>query len=102
MILENGAIMTCAQARTTMAAVLGVLALLLGPQATAQPVTFKDVKIRLNRSDKDRRLVDKSVELAFDDGARQLTVKGYEKPVTISYDDVQKVVFDVTTHMRGG
>ncbi len=94
--------MTRAQARTTIAAVLVVLALLLGSQAAAQPVTFKDVKIRLNRGDKDRRLVDKSVDLVFDDSAKQLTVKGYEKPVTISYDDVEKAVFDVTTHMRGG
>ena len=74
----------------------------LSGAAAAQPVVFKDVKIRYNRSAKDRRLVDKSVDLIFDDSAKQVGVKGSEKPVTIAYDDVQKVVLDVTTHMRGG
>src|SRR5690349_19429626 len=68
----------------------------------AEPVVFKDVKIRFNRSESDRRLIDKSVELVFDDAERHLVVKSPDKPVTIPYDDVQKVVFDVTTHMRGG
>lgn len=69
--------------------------------AIAQPVVFKDLKIRANRSATDRRLVDKSAALTFDDSARLITVKS-GKPLTIRYDDVQKVVFDVTTHMRGG
>ena len=72
------------------------------PSGAADPVVFKDVKIRFNRSATDRRLVDKAVDLVFDDTARQITVKSSEKPVTIAYGDVRKVVFDVTTHMRGG
>jgi hypothetical protein len=59
------------------------------------------VKIRFNRSEGDRRLVDKSVDLTFDDTAHRLIVRGSEKEITIAYDDVRKVVFDVTTHMRG-
>ena len=36
--------------------------------AFAQPVVFKDVKLRSNRSATDRRLVDKGASLTFDDG----------------------------------
>src|SRR5258706_3950544 len=81
---------------------LALAALFTAAPAAADPVVFKDVKIRFNRSATDRRLVDKTVDLVFDDTARQLSVKSTEKPVTIAYDDVRKVVFDVTTHMRGG
>jgi hypothetical protein len=81
---------------------LGLVALFGAAQASAQPVIFKDAKIRFNRSAADRRLVDKAANLVFDDGTHHLTVKSSEKPVTIGYDDVRKVVFDVTTHMRGG
>ena len=68
----------------------------------AEPVVFKDVKIRFNRSESDRRLIDKSGDLVFDDTERRLVMKSSDKPVSIPYDDVQKVIFDVTTHMRGG
>lgn len=79
------------------AAMLGVgLAVALSAETVV-----KGVKIRFNRSDSDRRLVDKSVDLAFDDSAHRLIVKRSEKEITIAYDDVRKVVFDVTTHMRG-
>jgi hypothetical protein len=70
--------------------------------ALSAETVVKGVKIRFNRSDHDRRLVDKSVNLTFDDKAHQLIAKGLEKEVTIAYGDVRKVVFDVTTHMRGG
>ena len=62
----------------------------------------KGIKIRFNRGEHDKRLVDKSVDLTFNDTAHRLIAKGFEKGVTIAYDDVRKVVFDVTTHMRGG
>jgi len=71
-------------------------------EAVAQPAVFKDVKIRANRSDADRRLVDKDASLTFDDGARRLTVTSSGPSLSIPYDDVRRVVFDVTTHMRGG
>lgn len=88
--------------RTTSLLALGLAVLLTAAPSAADHVVFKDVKIRFNRSATDRRLVDKTVDLVFDDTARQVTVKSSEKPVTIAYDDVRKVVFDVTTHMRGG
>ena len=79
-----------------------MLAIGLAVALSAEPVVFKGVKIRFNRSVSDRRLVDKSVDLTFDDTAHRLIVRGSEKEVTIAYDDVRRVVFDVTTHMRGG
>src|ERR1035438_5016118 len=74
-----------------------MLAIGLAVALSAETVV-KGVKIRFNRSEHDRRLVDKSVDLTFDDTARRLIAKGFEKEVTIAYDDVRKVVFDVTTH----
>ena len=78
-----------------------VLSFGLAATVSADPVVFKNVKIRVNRSESDRRLVDKSVDLTFNDTARRLIVKGSENEITIAYDGVRKVVFDVTTHMRG-
>jgi len=88
--------------RVTVLAVGLAVLFTAAPSGAADPVVFKDVKIRFNRSATDRRLVDKTVDLVFNDTARQLTVKSAEKAVTIAYGDVRKVVFDVTTHMRGG
>ncbi len=82
--------------------VLGLVVAFTAAPSAAAPVVFKDVKIRFNRSATDRRLIDKTVDLVFDDAARQIAVKSSEKPVTIAYADVGKVVFDVTAHMRGG
>ena len=81
---------------------VGLLCLLSTAQTVAQPTLFKDVKLRSSRSATDRRLVDKSATLSFDDSAKQLIVKSSGKPVTIAYGDVSKGIFDVTTHMRGG
>jgi hypothetical protein len=91
--------------KSTLGLALGLAVLLTAAQSGTDPgipLVFKGVKIRFNRSATDRRLVDKTVELIFDDTGRQISVKSSERPVTIAYDDVRKVVFDVTTHMRGG
>jgi hypothetical protein len=69
---------------------------------SAQQVTFDKVKARFSKSAKDRRLVDKSADLIFDDTARKLTVRCVQHPLDIGYDAVQRVVFDVSHHMRGG
>jgi hypothetical protein len=70
----------------------------------AQRTVFKEVKIRRHRSSKKRVLVDKFGTLTFDDSARKLTFQAEEAGdhIEISYDDVQKIVFEITTHMRGG
>jgi len=68
----------------------------------AQQTTFNKVKTRFFKSDSDRRMVDKDAELVFDDAARRLIVRNGDRPLNIGYDDVQKIVFDVSYHMRGG
>ena len=67
-----------------------------------QVLTFQ-AKIHRSKSPTNRLLVDKLGGLDFDDGTRKLSFKS--KPgdtFQIPYDSVTKVVFDVTTHMRGG
>jgi len=68
----------------------------------AQQATFNKVKTRFFKSDSDRRMVDKDAELVFDDAQRRLIVRNGDRPLNIGYDDVQKIVFDVSYHMRGG
>jgi hypothetical protein len=60
------------------------------------------VKVRFSRSATDRRLVDNDAELFLYDSARKLVVNSEEHPLDISYDAVQRVIFDVSTRMRGG
>jgi len=67
-----------------------------------QEIVFNKVKTRFSKTDKDRRLRDKEADLIFDDGMRKLTVKNAENPLGLTYDEIQRVVFDVSTHMRGG
>lgn len=83
---------------------LTLLPVLAAPVASvwAQQNTFDKVKVRFNRSDKDRRLVDKDAVLVFDDVARKLTVRNEQRPLEVDYDSIDKVVFDVSHHMRGG
>jgi hypothetical protein len=76
--------------------------LALSGLARAQPVTFRDVKATFNKSPTDRQLVQRDVELIFDDQARKMIVKDQEHGLQVSNDDIQKVVFDSSTHMRGG
>ncbi len=69
----------------------------------AQQAPFSEsVKIRFSKSATDRRLVDKDATLVLDDSVRKLTVRNQEHPLDVGYGDVQKVVFDVSTRMRGG
>lgn len=70
--------------------------------AWAQPVVVEGVKVRFNRSATDRRLIDKGADLVFDEDARRLIVKSDDRPLNVAYDDIEKVVFDRSTHMRGG
>jgi hypothetical protein len=67
----------------------------------ASPSTFNKVKVRFSKPD-DRRMVDKDVDLSFNDSAKTLTTQGEHNPISVGYGDVQKVVFDVSRHMRGG
>jgi len=71
--------------------------------------TFSHVKIHRHRSAKNRVLVDKLGKLTFDDANRKFTFEKtvddkFDEPerVEVGYESVTKVVFEVTTHMRGG
>ena len=68
----------------------------------AAPAPVKDVKVAFNKSATDRELVEQDAELTIDDQARKVAVKHKEHPLDVAFDDVQKVVFDTSTHMRGG
>jgi hypothetical protein len=83
--------------------ILAVCVFFLGLSSLAgtEPTTFDGVKTRFSRSDTDRRLIDKDAKLILDDGAQKLTVKNDERPLEVSYNDIQKVVFDLSTRRRG-
>ena len=60
-------------------------------------------KIRRHRSPEKRVLVDKVGTLTFDDSARRLIFEDEDGDhLDIGYDEIGKVVFEVTSHMRGG
>lgn len=67
-----------------------------------QQTVFEKIKTRFSKGPDDRRLVDKDAVLILDDAGRKLIVRNEDKPLSVGYDDIQKVVFDVSTHMRGG
>src|SRR5436305_11304184 len=67
-----------------------------------QPLTFQ-AKIHRCKSAQNRLLVDKLGTLSFDENSRKLSFKSDARDnFEIRYDAVTKIVFDVTTHMRGG
>lgn len=79
------------------------LACLSASGLSAQQTVFKDVKIHRHRSADKRVLVDKFGTLTFDDSARRLVFKSVAgDDIDIGYEDIEKVVFEITTHMRGG
>jgi hypothetical protein len=63
--------------------------------------TFENVSVRQSKSDNDRRLVERSADLIFNDATRRLILKSKEQPLDASYDEITKVIFEVTEHMRG-
>ena len=68
----------------------------------AEPIRF-DAKIHRHKNPGNRTLVDKLGVLTFDDVSKRLTFKdGAHDKFEISYDSVSRVVFEITTHMRGG
>ena len=68
----------------------------------AQQAVLEKVKVSFNRSEEDRRLIDKKADLILNDSSQRLVVKSKHRPLDIAYEKVQKIVFDVSTHMRGG
>ena len=69
---------------------------------------FRNVKIHRHRSAQDRVLVDRVGVLTFDDPGRKFMFEKrqedrFDTPekIEVPYDTVTRVVFDVTSHMRG-
>ncbi len=54
---------------------------------------------RFNRSEMDRRLIDKDAVLILDETAHKLIVRNEQRPLEVDFDNIEKVVFDVSTHM---
>ncbi len=90
--------------------VLSAALLLLSNRfVSSQTESFKHIKLHRHYSASNRAFVDKSGVLTFNDANRIITFEKtredrFDDPekVDISYDAVKKIVFEVTTHMRGG
>jgi len=78
-----------------------LLFLLVYPVCFAEEATNFHVRMHRRESPKSRILVDKSGVLTFDDSTRRLSFAGGKKDhFDVSYDDVNKTLFEATTHMR--
>lgn len=77
---------------------LGIIAasLLLAGTLSAQQATFSDVKARFAKTN-EREMEEKGATLVLDGSARRLRVKSGDRPLDVSYDDIQKVVVEVDT-----
>ena len=81
--------------------VTGLVLFALAAPLWAQQTAFSKLWVVRNKSQKDPRLVSKSGELFLDEAGRKLTIKSEQKSSEINFDDVQKMVFEVTHSMRG-
>ncbi len=68
------------------------LALLLPFSVVAQQLTLTDIKVRFQG--KKREQVEKDAKLSLDDAARRIVVRSKERPLDLSYDDVQKIIIE--------
>jgi hypothetical protein len=70
---------------------------------SAENLVVQNAKIYRHHSAKDRIFVEQAGGLTFDDSTKALTFKDHKGDnLNLSYADVDKVVFEVDTHMRGG
>src|SRR5579863_937745 len=77
--------------------------LTLAPNLFGQQTVFQSVKIRRRSGADKHTLVDKVGTLTFDDTAHKLIFKGERhENLEIGYQEVEKAVSEVTTHMRAG
>jgi hypothetical protein len=73
-----------------------ILLLLSSATAVAQQARFTDVKVRFVKSNK-REMDEKGANLVLDQAARRLRVESGDRPLDISFDDVQEVVVELDT-----
>jgi hypothetical protein len=75
----------------------------LDAQATAGvPAVYEDVWVRFSQSAKDIRMVTDKADLVMDAARSRLVVKNKKRPLDVAFADIKGVVFDASTHMRGG
>lgn len=83
--------------------VVALCLLLATSAAIAEQTVIQDVKIRRHKSADKRVLVDKWGTLIFDDTAHKLIFTSEANDhIAVGYDDIEKVIFEDTHHMRGG
>jgi hypothetical protein len=82
--------------------VTGVVLFALAAPLWAQETLLSKVWVIFNKSQDDPRLVGKSGKLLLDEAGRKLIIESEEKPLEVNFDDVQKMIFEVTHTMRGG
>lgn len=75
---------------------IAIFLLLLATTAAAQQAKFTDVKVRFAKSN-EREMDEKGANLVLDQAARRLRVESGDRPLDVSYDDVQKVIVEVDT-----
>ncbi|MGA3259322.1 MAG: hypothetical protein ABSE35_10610, partial [Bryobacteraceae bacterium] len=80
------------------------MTLAISSLAWSEQVTFK-VKHQLRSSPDSTRLwwlVESGGDLVLDDSDRTITVRTKPNPLDVGFDAVEKVIFEQTTHRRGG
>jgi hypothetical protein len=75
---------------------------ILPAQAGGDPVSFGKVWARGAVSRTDTRMLTTPATLVIDTVSRRLVVKSKRLPLNVSLDQVTKLTFDVSSHMRGG
>ncbi len=68
----------------------------------AQSVSFPGVRLRIHAGENKPVLIEKKGELTFDDAGKKLLFQAGDHSFEATYDTVRRVVFDESTHMRGG
>lgn len=67
-----------------------------------KPITFDKAWVRASRSEKDIRMETMPADLVIDTVGQRMVVKNKRRPLNIGLNQVKKVTFDKSTHMRGG
>ena len=70
-------------------------------QEKGNPITFSKAWSRGSRSEKDIRMETTPADLVIDTVALRLVVNNKRLPLNIAFNQVKKLTFDVSTHMRG-
>jgi hypothetical protein len=69
--------------------------------AQSTPSNFKNVKFRTLENPNKAKIVERAVDLTFDDAAGNLTIVGSGINLVVPYGDIEKAVAESTHHMKG-